>query len=119
MGLKKHDHITQARKELHWLPVEARCKFKIITLTWKALNNIGPAYIKDLLTVKVSRSDLRSYSSTVLEVPKTNLKGCGNRAFCKSAPVLWNDLTQELRNTEKLDTFKSRLKTKLFKEYYK
>ncbi len=31
MCLKKHDHITKARKELHWLPVEARCKFKILT----------------------------------------------------------------------------------------
>ncbi len=29
-----------------------------------------------------------------------------------------NDLTHELKLTEKLDTFKSRLKTKLFKEYY-
>ncbi len=27
MGLKKYDHITQARKDLHWLPIEARCKF--------------------------------------------------------------------------------------------
>ncbi len=46
MGLKKHDHITEARQELHWLPVEARLKFKILTLTWKALNDMGPAYIK-------------------------------------------------------------------------
>ena len=71
-----------------------------------------------MLTIKIGRSDLRSNSSITLEIPKTNLKGCGNRAFCKSAPVLWNDLTHELKNTEKLDTFKSRLKTKLFKEYY-
>ncbi len=49
MGLKKYDHITQERKELHWLPVDARLKVKIITLTWKALNNMGPAYIKNTL----------------------------------------------------------------------
>ena len=119
MGLKKHDHITHARKELHWLPIEARCKFKIITLTWKALNNMGPTYIKDLLKVKSCRPGLRSNKSIILEIPKTNLTGCGNRAFCKAGPVLWNDLTEELRNTENLDTFKARLKTKLFKDYYK
>jgi exonuclease III len=119
MSLNKHDHITQARKELHWLPIEARCKFKIITLTWKALNKMGPTYIKDLLKIKTCRLGLRSNNSIILEIPKTNLIGCGNRAFCKAAPVLWNDLTEELRNTEKLDTFKSRLKTKLFKDYYK
>ena len=119
MSLKKHDHITEARKILHWLPIEARCKFKIITLTWKALNNMGPTYIKDLLKVKLCRPGLRSNNSIILEVPKTNLIGCGNRAFCKAAPVLWNNLTEELRNTDKLDTFKSRLKTKLFNDYYK
>ncbi len=116
MGLKKHDHITQARKELHWLPIEARFKFKIITLTWKALNNIGPAYIKKTLKVKKGRSGLRSGKSIVLEIPKTKLSGCGDRAFCKTAPVLWTNLIHELKNTEKLDTFKSRLKTKLFKK---
>jgi len=118
MGLKKHDHITHARKELHWLPVEARLKFKIITLTWKALNNMGPTYLKNILKVKKGRTGLRSGRSMVLEVPKTKLVSCGDRAFCKTAPVLWNNLTNELKNTEKLATFKSRLKTKLFKEYY-
>ncbi len=119
MGLKKHDHITEARKELHWLPVEARLNFKILTLTWKALNDMGPSYIKkNILNVKIGRTGLRSGVSTVLEVPKTKLVRCGDRAFCKTAPVLWNDLTHEHKLTEKRDTFKSRLKTKLFKEYY-
>ncbi len=48
-GLKKHDLITEARMELHRLPVEARLKFKIVTLTWKALNDMGPPYIKKTL----------------------------------------------------------------------
>ncbi len=103
-------HIMQARKELHWLPIEARCKFKIITLTWKALKNIGPTYIKDLLMVKKGRPGLQSNNSIVLEIPKTNLISCENRAFCKAAPVLWNGLTDDFRNAEKLSTFKSRLK---------
>ncbi len=50
--LKKRDHVTQGRKELHLLPVEARLKFKIITTTWKALNGIGPKYIRDMLSIK-------------------------------------------------------------------
>jgi exonuclease III len=81
MGLKKHEHITHARKELHWLPIEARCKFKIITLTWKALNNMGPTYIKDLLKVKSCRPGLQSNKSIILEIPKTNLTGCGKKSF--------------------------------------
>ncbi len=109
----------QERKEIHWLQIEARCKFKIITLTWKALNNMGPTYIKDQLKVKTYRHGLCSNNTIVLEIPKTNLIISGNRAFCKSAPVLWNDLTDDLKNSEKFITFKTRLKTKLFKDYYK
>ena len=80
---------------------------------------MGPTYIKNLLNIKVCKPGLRSNNSIILEIPKTKLIGSGNRAFCKAAPVLWNDLAEELRNTEKLDTFKSRLKTKLFNDYYK
>ncbi len=79
---------------------------------------MGPAYIKNILNVKIGRTGLWSGASTVLELPKTKLVRCGDRAFCKTAPVLWNDLTHEFKLTEKLDTFKSRLKTKLIKEYY-
>jgi hypothetical protein len=118
MKLMKYDHITEARKKLHWLPIEARIDFKIIVLTWKGLNNMAPSYIRDMLKINERRTDLRSNNSIILEVPKTKLKGCGDRAFCKAAPILWKDLPHELRNTEKLNTFKSRLETHLFKKYY-
>ncbi len=80
-SLKKHDNITQSRKELHWLPIKARCKFKIITLT---LNTMGPTYIKYC-------KRLKHVDMVILEIPKTNLISCGNQAFCKASPLLWND----------------------------
>ncbi len=42
----------------------------------------------------------------VLEMHKRNLIGLERRAFCKAAPrwLLWNDLTRELMNMEKLDS---------------
>ena len=39
-------HITPVLKELHWLPVESRVQYKILTLTYKALNGQAPAYLK-------------------------------------------------------------------------
>ncbi len=87
-------------------------------LTWKALNNMAPLYIKNMLKVKASRPGLRSNNSITLDVPVTRLVPCGHRAFCKAAPILWKDLPQELRNTDKINTFKSRLKTHLFNKYY-
>ncbi len=79
----------------------------------------GPKFIKDMLSIKTGRAGLRSKKSIELEVPRTKLVSWGDRAFCKTVPTLWNELSHEVRLTEKLDTFKSRLKTKLFKEYYK
>ena len=43
---RKHDHVTPLLKELHWLPVEQRIIFKILLLTFKALNNLFPRYIR-------------------------------------------------------------------------
>jgi len=36
-------------KELHWLPVEQRIILKILMMIFKALNNLCPSYISDLL----------------------------------------------------------------------
>ncbi len=50
---------------------------------------MGPAYIKKtILNVKMGRIGLPSGASTILEVPKLKLVRCGDRAFCKTAPVL-------------------------------
>ncbi len=116
--LKKYDHITDARKALYWLPIETRIKFKLIMLTWKALNKMAPSYIKHLLKIKEGRSGPRSNKTIALEIPKIKLKSCVDRAFCKAALMLWNDLPHELKNIDKLNTFKSRLKTNLFTLYY-
>ena len=44
----KYDHITPLLKGLHWLPIEQRIKFKILSITFKALNKQAPNYITDL-----------------------------------------------------------------------
>ena len=49
---RKYDHITETLKELHWLPVEARIKFKLMTYVWKSLNGMAPPYLTNMLTLK-------------------------------------------------------------------
>ena len=34
----KYDHITPLLRELHWLPIQQRIEFKILLITFKALN---------------------------------------------------------------------------------
>ena len=47
----KHDSVTDCFITLHWLPIRTRIHFKILTLTYKCLNNQVPEYICNLLTV--------------------------------------------------------------------
>ena len=114
----KHERITPLLRELHWLPVEQRVVFKILLLTFKALNNLSPSYIRDLLqTYKPSRS-LRSSTMNLLVTPRSRLKFYGDRAFSVCAPKLWNNLPENVKYSPNLTSFKSNLKTYLFKRYF-
>ena len=71
MNVGKHAHITPILHELHWLPIQARIKFKIIPFTFKVVHNLAPSYINSLLTIKSKSSYcLRSNDGLYLEPPK-------------------------------------------------
>ena len=42
---RKFDHISSVLRDLHWLPVEHRMSYKILLLTYKALNGHAPQYL--------------------------------------------------------------------------
>ena len=115
---RKLDHVTPLLREVHWLPVEQRIIFKILFFTFKALNNLFPGYISDLLeTYKPTRS-LRSSSRNLLVIPRSKLKSYGDRAFSVSAPKLWNDIPKTIKCSVDLNAFKRNLKTYLFTLYF-
>jgi len=110
---RKYEHITPLLKELQWLPVEQRIVFKIPLLTFKALHNLSPTYIRDLRrTYKPVRS-LRSSTVNMLVIPRSRLKFYGDRAFSVCTLKLWNNLPDHIKCSSNLRTFKSSLKTHL------
>ena len=116
---RKFDHITPILKDLHWLPVEARIRFKILLLTFKIINGNAPVYLRDLLDLYVPARDLRSSDKLRLTQPRGNFnKIYGQRAFSVCAPVLWNDLPFEIKTARNVDSFKRNLKTYLFTQFY-
>ena len=115
---RKYDHITPVLKQLHWLPVQQRIQYKILLLTYKALNGQAPEYITSMLThYKPSRA-LRSEDRYLLVTPKHRLVGFGKRAFTTAAPTLWNPLPLDLKSSPSVDSFKRGLKTHLFRAAY-
>ena len=61
---------------------------------------------------------LRSSFKLLFTVPTVNSVTYGERAFSFSAPILWNNLPDPIKNTTSLSSFKSALKTFLFRKFY-
>ncbi len=55
--------------------------FKILLLTYKALNNLAPQYLSELLTPYTPTRVIRSSEAGLLSVQTTRLKTMGDRAF--------------------------------------
>ena len=114
----KYDHISHRMKELKWLPVGHRIKYKINLLTWKALNGMSPEYISVMISERDNGKNLRTGNTKVLHVPKTNLKTMGDKAFSVVGPKTWNLLPPKLRTKTNLQSFKAELKSLYLKEAY-
>ena len=114
----KYDHITPLLRELHWLPIQQRIEFKILLITFKALNKQAPTYLTDLLISHTPSRSLRSSSKNLLKIPMHNLKSYGGRSFALASAVLWNSLPQSLRDLQSVETFKLKVKEHLFLRAY-
>ncbi|KAF7244902.1 hypothetical protein EYD10_08831 [Varanus komodoensis] len=41
-GTGRYAHMTPVLRQLHWLPIEVQAQFKVLVMTYKALNGLGP-----------------------------------------------------------------------------
>ena len=85
----KYDHIMPLLRELQWLPIQQRIEFKILLITFKALNKQAPTYLTDLLISYTPSRSLRSSSKNLSKIPMYNLKSYGGRSFALASAVLW------------------------------
>ncbi len=80
------DHITPVSASLHWLPVKSRIEFKILLLTYKALNDQTPSYLRELI-VPYYLTTVRSRDADLLVIPKITKGRMGARAFSYQDPL--------------------------------
>ena len=100
--------------------VEARIQYKRCVLVHLALARKAPTYITSLLqpiTACPRSMVLRSATADELFTPRSTLK-FGERAFRISAPKAWNCLPHDIRLEACTNSFKWKLKTFLFEQYY-
>ena len=114
----RREHVTPILRSLHWLPIQQRTVYKLLLITFKALDGTAPAFISDLLAIYQPPRTLRSSSECLLTSTTSSTKFYGQRSYRFAAANLWNNLPGEIRKASSLNIFKSKLKTHLFQLYF-
>ena len=111
LNLPSRSHISHRFQDLHWLTVDQRIHFKLLTITFKCIHCLAPSPLATKINISCPLDMLldssRFYPSSTL----------GKKAFSYSAPRCWNALPRSLRIIPTLDTFKSQLKHFLFTNF--
>ena len=116
-GRRRYEHITPTLIDLHWLPIRERIVYKIGMLAFKVNRKQQPSYLATMLHVYRPARLLRSSQKNNFDIPRIRTE-IGSRAFSVAAPIIWNNLPDELKNVESIANFKTLLKTFLFKRAY-
>ena len=122
LHLPKSSSITTHLKSLHWLSVKARITYKIACLCYHCYSSAAPSYVVDMLHKKpphtrITRSS--SYTMPLLNGPAHSKATLGDHSFSFASSSVWNSIPNDVRCAPSLSSFKSRLKTYLFRSVYK
>jgi len=82
--------MTPVLRELHWLPVRQRIRFKTAVMVYKCTHGLAPSYLAAHCKPTSScpgRSHMRSATSGQLNFPRTKID-YGKRSFAVNGPVL-------------------------------
>ena len=102
---RRSEHITPLLRDLHWLCVPERIRFRLCVLTYRCLNGTAPSYLADSICRVADvegRRQLRSSVTRTLLVRRSTL---GDRSFPVAAPRAWNSLPSAVQTAPSLITF--------------
>jgi len=99
----KRAHVTPLLIELHWLPVAARIKFKLLMV------------LLPLVRANVTPRMLRSSNDRRLALPSVQVRQ--SILFSLVVPRWWNEMPSTTRAGASLSTYKKLLMTQLFREH--
>ena len=119
--LPKSSSITIHLKSLHWLPVKVRSTYKIACLCYHCHRSTAPSYVTDMLHKKpwhTRNTRSSSYTMPLLNRPAHSKATHGDLSFSFASCSVWNSIPNDVRCDPSLSSFKSRLKTYLFRSVY-
>ena len=95
----KFYHVTPILKSLHWLKINERIEYKLLSLTYKnkTLAIAQPSYLHSLISVQPPRATRSSSVVTLSRPPTSSSLKITNRSFRYASPHLWNQLPVSFR----------------------
>ena len=111
LGLSPRDHVSDALKKLHWLPITHRIQYKVSLMIFLVHSHPCHDYMSNVVSLvsdDPGRRRLRSATSTDYHVPRTRTK-LGDRAFSIAGPKSWNNLPQSVRSADSLNSLSENL----------
>ena len=114
---RRSEHIGPLLRELHWLHVLERIRFRLCVLAFRCLHGTAPSYLAGSLCHAANvdgRRHLHLANTVSLVVPSTQCTTLGDRAFPVAAARAWNDLPPTITASPSLLTFCQHLKTFCF-----
>ena len=121
LRLPKSSSITTHLKSLHLPPVKVRSTYKIACLCYHCHSSTAPSYVTGMLHKKPSHTCNTCSSSYIMPLfnrPAHSKATFGDRSFSFASSSVWNSIPNDVRCAPSLSSFKSLLKTYLFRSLY-
>ena len=122
LRLPMSSSITLHLRSLHWLPFKVRSTYKIAGLCYPCHSSTAPSYFADMLHIKplhTRNTRSSSYTMSILYRPAHCKATLGDRSFSFASSSVCKSIPNDVRSAQSLSSFKSRLKTYLFRSVYK
>ena len=122
LRLPKSSSITIHLKSHHWLSVKVRSTYKIVCLCNHCHSSTAQSYVTGMLHRKplhTRNTRSSSYTMPLLNRPALSKATLGDRSFSFASSSVWNSIPNDVRCAPSLSSYKSRLKTYLFRSVYK
>ena len=89
-------------------------------MVYKCINLNTPNYLTKLISFRKPNSNWnlrKDKDHLLLEYKTPHKQQYKNRSFTQIAPIFWNKLPFNIRNSESTESFKTRLKTYFYKDW--
>ena len=105
---------AELRKEIKWLSMNDRRTLDGLSLLFKILKGDAPEYLKDLFTLNSELSEIETRSChRNIWIPNQPISAIHRKSFRFAIPRIWNNLPNNLKNFQTVNTFKKHIKSSI------